>query len=138
MTTEENRALYRRWFDDVVNLGKLELADDLLADGYVMHMPGAPGPLDSEGHKQMLRAFLTGFADWHESVDAIVAEGDRVVVWVTGTGTHTGDFQGIPPTNRSVTVTGVGMGRIEGGRIAEAWASYDALGLLQQLGAFPS
>lgn len=138
MSAADNRELYRRWFDEVVNLGKLELADELLADGYQMHMPGAPGPLDAEGHKQMLRAFLDGFADWHESVDTIVAEGDRVVVWVTGTGTHTGEFQGIPSTDRSVTVTGVGMGRIQDGRIAEAWASYDALGLLQQLGAFPA
>lgn len=134
---EKNRALYRRWFEQVVNLGKIELADEMLADDYRAHFPGAPEPLDAEAHKQMLQAFRTGFSGWHEQIDAVVAEGDRVVVWVTGTGCHTGEFRGIPATGREVRVSGVGMGRIAHGKIAEAWASYDAFGLLTQLGAIP-
>lgn len=137
MSVEQNRTLYRRWFEEVVNLGKVELADELLADDYRAHFPDMPQPLGAEEHKQLLQMFRSAFTGWQERVDSVVAENDRVVLWYTGTGTHTGDFQGIPPTGRMVTVTGVDMGRIEDGRIAEVWASYDALGLLQQLGAMP-
>lgn len=72
------------------------------------------------------------------SVEDVTAEGDEVVIRVTGRRTHEGEFQGIPPTGPQVTATGVGIGRIQDGRIAEAWATYDALGLMPQLGAVPA
>lgn len=137
MSLEENKALYRRWFEDVVSARKVDLAEDLLAPHYVMHMPGAPGPLDRAGHLQMLQMFHDGFSDWSETIDDVIAEGDRVVIRVTGSGTHDGPFQGIAPTGKAVRATGVAIGRIEDGRIAESWAEYDALGLMLQLGAFP-
>jgi steroid delta-isomerase-like uncharacterized protein len=137
MSTEENKALYRRWFEEVVSGGNLELADHLLAPGYVLHFPGFPGPVDSEGHKQLVMMFRNAFPDWHESVDDVIAEGDRVVIRVTGRGTHQGEFQGVPATGEQVLATGIGIGRIDGGQIAESWAAYDALGLMQQLGAVP-
>ncbi len=136
--TDANTALYRRWFEEVVTGGDLALADAVLADGYVLHFPGPPGPVDREGHKGLVAGFRAGFPDWRETVEDVIAEGDRVVVRVTGRGTHHGAFQGLAPTGRAVTATGIGIGRIEGGRIAEAWAAYDALGLLQQLGALPA
>lgn len=136
--SDENKALYRRWFEEVVTGGNLELADDLLATDYVLHFPGVPEPVDDEGHKQLVMMFRNAFPDWQESVDDVIAEGDRVVIRVTGSGTHEGEFQGMPPTGNRVTATGIGIGRIENGRIAEAWAAYDALGLMQQLGALPA
>lgn len=138
MSVEENKALYRRWFEEVVNDGDLALADELLAPDYRLHFPGAPQPFDRDGHKQLVMMFRTGFPDWIETVDEVIAEADKVVIRVTGRGTHEGEFQGIPPTGASVTATGVGIGRIENGRIAESWAAYDALGLMQQLGAVPA
>lgn len=135
MTTEEHKALYRRWFEEVVTEGRLELVDELLADDYVLHFPGLPGPVDREGHRQLVTMFRAAFPDWTESVEDAVAENDRVVARVTGVGTHRGEFQGLAPTGRAVRATGVGMARVAGGRIAEAWVSYDALGLMQQLGA---
>jgi steroid delta-isomerase-like uncharacterized protein len=135
---DESKALYRRWFEDVVSEGDLALADELLADDYMMHFPGIDQPVDREGHKQLVMMFRTAFPDWVETVEDIVAEGDRVVIRVTGRGTHEGDFQGIPPTGRRLTTTGVGIARIVNGRIAETWAEYDALGHMQQLGAIPS
>jgi steroid delta-isomerase-like uncharacterized protein len=122
----------------VVSGGDLALADALLADGYALHFPGLPGPVDRAGHKGLVAAFRAGFPDWRETVEDVIAEGARVVVRVTGRGTHRGAFQGLPTTGRAVTATGIGIGRIAGGRIAEAWAAYDALGLLQQLGALPA
>jgi predicted ester cyclase len=91
--------------------------------------------VDREGHKQLVMGFRTSFPDWVESVDDVIAEGEKVVIRVTGRGTHLGQFQGIAPTGRQVMATGIGIGRLQEGRMVEAWAAYDALGLLQQLGA---
>jgi steroid delta-isomerase-like uncharacterized protein len=138
MSTEDNKTTYRRWFEEVVSRGDLTLADQLLAPDYQLHFPGVPGPVDREAHTQLVIAFRTGFPDWIETVDDVIAEDDRVAIRVTGRGTHHGEFQGIPATGRQVTATGIGIGRIAHGQIAEAWAAYDALGLLQQLGAAPA
>jgi predicted ester cyclase len=137
MPIEDNKATYRRWFQEVVSNGDLALADELLAPDYRLHFPGLPEPVDREGHKQLVMGFRTGFPDWIETVDDVIAEHDKVVIRVTGRGTHDGEFQGIGPTGRQVTATGIGIGRIADGRIVEAWAAYDALGLLRQLGALP-
>lgn len=137
MSTRETKALYRRWFDEVVNGGDLGLADRLLAPDYVLHFPGFPAPVDREAHKALVTAFRTAFPDWQETVEDVIGEDDRVVVRVVGRGTHRGDFQGVPATGRRVEAHGMGIGRIADGRIAEAWAAYDALGLLQQVGALP-
>jgi len=96
MSTEANKGLYSRWFEEVVNQGNMALADELLAPDYVLHFPGMPGPVDREAHKQLLMAFRTGFPDWHESVDEVIAEGDKVVIRVTGTGTHQQGFKAFP------------------------------------------
>jgi steroid delta-isomerase-like uncharacterized protein len=138
MANEANKTLYRRWFEEVVTGRNLALADELLAADYVLHFPGLPAPLDRDGHKQLLSMFHQAFPDWRETVDDVIAEGNKVVIRVTGTGTHEGDFQGIPPSHKRVTATGVGIGRIANGRIAESWAEYDALGLLRQVGAVPA
>lgn len=129
--------MYRRWFDEVINERNLSLAEGLLAPGYRLHFPGLPEPLDAAGHLRMLSTFLSGFSDWQETVEDVIAEDDRVAVRMTGRGTHDGDFQGIPATGRAVLVEGVGIGRVAGQQIVEAWAAYDALGMLQQLGAVP-
>jgi hypothetical protein len=78
MSTQAHKALYRRWFEEVVTGRNVALADDLLADNYVMHFPGMPRPLDREGHKQLLGMFHSAFPDWRETVDLVVAEGDLV------------------------------------------------------------
>lgn len=117
MSTEENKTLYRRWFEEVVSGGNLELADELLSPDYVLHFPGVPGPLDSEGHKQLVMMFRNAFPDWQESIDDVIAEGDRVAIRVTGRGTHEGEFQGVPATGAHVSATGIGIGRIDNGRI---------------------
>jgi steroid delta-isomerase-like uncharacterized protein len=138
MSTNETKALYRRWFEEVVSGGDLALADELLASDYVLHFPGFPAPVDRQMHKTLVTMFQTAFPDWRETVEDVIAENDRVVVRVVGRGTHLGDFQGMPATGRPVEAHGMGIARITDGRIAEAWAAYDALGLMQQLGAIPA
>jgi steroid delta-isomerase-like uncharacterized protein len=137
VSIEENKAIYRRWFEDVVTAGDMTLADELLAPDYRLHFPGVPAPLDREGHKQLVGMFRSAFPDWVETVEDVIAEGDKVVIRVLGSGTHQGEFQGIPATGKRVSASGVGIGRLANGRIAETWAAYDALGLMQQLGDIP-
>jgi predicted ester cyclase len=134
---DKNKAIYRRWFEEVVTGGCAAVAAELLAPEYVLHFPGMPDPVSPTGHIQLVQMFRAGFPDWVETVDDVIAEDDKVVIRVTGQGTHDGEFQGIPPTGRAVTATGIGIGRIRDGRVVEAWAEYDALGLLLQLGALP-
>jgi predicted ester cyclase len=131
----QNRALYRRWFTDVVSRGDFAAAREMLAADYRLHFPGMPGPVDRDGHLRLVAMFRSGFPDWVETVEDVVAEGDRVVARVVGRGTHLGEFQGVRPTGRRVSATGIGIGRIADGQIVESWAAYDALGLLEQLQA---
>ena len=137
MSLEENKALFRRWLEDVVNANDYAVVEELLAPDYVAHFPGAPAA-DRDGHKGMVEMFAAAFPDWRESIQDVIAEGDKVVIRVTAGGTHEGEFQGIAPTGRTVTITGMGIGRIEDGRIAESWWEFDAIGLMQQLGAIPA
>lgn len=138
MSIDENKALYRRWFEEVVNERDMGVADELLSADYALHFPGMPGPLDRQGHKQLLAMFHRAFLDWKEAVENVIAEGDKVVIRVTGRGRHEGEFMGTPPSGRDVTAEGVGIGRLAGGKIVESWAAYDALGLMQQIGAVPA
>ncbi|MCS6926799.1 MAG: ester cyclase [Candidatus Binatia bacterium] len=134
----ENKAVFRRYFEEVLNAGNLDLVDDLIARSYVSHYPTGydfgGGP---EGVKQIVSAVRTGFPDVHFTVEDVIAEGDRVVGRWTFRGTHQGDFMGIPPTGRKVSVMGIAIYRIARGKIAEAWVAWDAMGLMQQLGAVP-
>jgi hypothetical protein len=89
-------------------------------------------------HKQLLLAFRAAFPDQHVSIDDLVAEGDKVVNRATYTGTHRGEFQGISPTGKRFTISGINISRIADGKIAEDWTVLDLVGMLQQIGAMPA
>ena len=137
MSTEQNKAIGRREHEEIESKGNMAVADEILTPNYVLHFAGNP-PLDREGYKQLLTVFRTAFPDMRVTVEDQTAEGDRVVNRVTMRGTHTGEFQGIPPTGKQVMVSGINIMRIEGGKIVEHWGVLDVLGLMQQLGAIPS
>lgn len=82
--------------------------------------------------------FRTAFPDLYGTIEDLIAEGDKVVTRITYRGTHQGEFMGIPPTGRPVTMTFTGINRIAGGKIAEGWVNFDALGMMQQLGVIPT
>ena len=135
--SEQNKAIVRR-FIDIFRTGDMSVIDELLASNFVDHNPfpeQAPGP---EGMKQVIGMMRTTFPDMQVSVDDMIAEGDRVVARWTGTGTHRGEFMGVPATGNKVTVTGIGIDRIEGGKIVEHWEQFDAMGMMQQIGAIPN
>jgi steroid delta-isomerase-like uncharacterized protein len=138
MSAQENKALVRRYFEEVWNGGNPERADAFLSPDYTFHPPGPPGALDVAAWKEFFRSFVDAFPDMRFTIEDMVAEEDRVAVRLTFRGTHTGPFQGIPPTDRSVTVGGISIERISEGRIVEGWTHNDALGMLRQMGALPT
>jgi steroid delta-isomerase-like uncharacterized protein len=139
MTTEDNKRLTARWFEEVFNQGNLATVDELLAPAAVSHMPSpAPDVVGPEAFKQVVRDFRTGLPDLHVALDDLIAEGDQVVTRWTLTGTHRGTFMGIPPTGNRVTATGISIVRFDGGQEIEAWNEWDAGGLGQQLRAAPA
>jgi steroid delta-isomerase-like uncharacterized protein len=137
MSTDTNKAIARREVEAVESQGNLAMADEVLAEGYRLHFPGFP-TLDREGHKQMIAAFHAAFPDMRITLEAQTAEGEHVANHLVLEGTHQGPFQGIPATGKRVTVRGMNLMRLEGGRIAELWGYLDTLGLVQQLGAIPA
>ncbi len=136
MQTEENKAIVRRFFEEVLNEGKLTVVDEIFSsdfggDGLVSHGPRS----GLENAKRAAMAFRSAFPDIHFTVKEMIAEGDRVVVRVVFNGTHRGEFMGIPATGKSVVVGGVELARLTDGKIVEeGWHFMDELGLLRQLG----
>lgn len=134
MTPEHNKALVRRLFDDVINRGDLERADDLVYVGFVEHNPTPGQTAGLAGFKQVLTMLRAAFPNFGITIDELVAEGDKVAVRLTARGDHHGAFQGIPPTGRRVEWEGISMLRIADGQVVERWFHGDVLGLRQQLG----
>ena len=138
VSVEENKAVVRRWFEELFNAGNLEVADEIIAADHVNHDPTLPDiPSGPEGQKQVVNLYRGAFTNAHISVEDQLAEGDRVVTRWTGSGTHQGEFMGVAPSGNQVTVTGISINRVSGGKIAESWTNYDALGMMQQIGAIP-
>ena len=135
---ERNKAVIRRFVEEVQN-EKNEAAYDELNDPECVNLSSPPGvPSDREGGKLYLWGFLNAFPDSHVTIDDMIAEGDRVVTKKTFTGTHTGDFAGIPATGKTVTLQYVDIMRVREGRIVEHWLSMDQLSFMQQLGVIPA
>ncbi len=133
--SERNKAIVRRLYEEVINQGSLGAADELLAPDARSHAGPQPGPEGLKRHTSMLRA---AFPDLHQSIEDVIAEGDKVVVRTTCTGTHVGDFMGAPPTGRTFVHEQIHILRLEGGRIAEHWAQVDNVGMMRQLGIMPT
>ncbi len=139
MSTEQNKMLVRRYYDEVFNQGKYDVMNEIHAPNYKFHLANNPPnlPDNREGLRQIIMAYRQGLPDLHFTIDDIIAEGDRVVCRWTVSGTQTGEMLGIPPTNKRATVTGTDVERVENGKLVEGWGVFDQLGLLQQLGVVP-
>lgn len=138
MSVEQNKAVARRYYDEVLNQGHLSVLDDIAADDYVEN---DPFPGQSHGRtdlKARVATLLTAFSPCIFTIEDVVAEGDRVVVRWHSSGTHSGEFLGMPPTNRDYTIAGIDIHRLADGRMVEHWHVVDQLGQLQQLGMIPS
>lgn len=138
MSTEDNKALVRAWLAGA-DTGEVGVVDEFLDPSFHDHNPPpfALGGHDVENARSAFKYALMAFSDFHHEIEAQYADGDVVITRLTGAGTHTGEFMGIPATGRHVTMEGIAIHRIVDGRIAEHWAQVDAAGLLMQLGALP-
>jgi steroid delta-isomerase-like uncharacterized protein len=137
MSTEDNKADVRRGYEEGFNQRNLAVFDELMASDYVWHIASTTVQ-GREPAKQLISRFLTAFPDGRYTIEDMIAEGDRVVVRQTFHGTHQGDFMGMAPTGKQVTVTEIEIFRIANGKSVENWTNSDDLGLLQQLGVVPS
>ena len=138
MTTEENEAIVRRFFDEVCNGRQLDVADELFAPDHASHDPQIPGVQPGpEGMKQVIATYQQAFPDAHWEVVEMFSTGDRVVTRWIGSGTHGAELMGIAPTGMKVRVAGHWIHHIEDGRIVESWNVWDVLGMLQQLDVVP-
>jgi steroid delta-isomerase-like uncharacterized protein len=135
--SEENKALTRRWAD-IFNQANLDLVDEIYAPDCVLHDPTMPEDIRGvEGVREFYDMYRSAFPDTEITIEDQLAEGNKVATRWTGRGTHQGELMGVPASGNRVEFAGMTIDRIEGGKIAEEWDNYDALGLMQQIGAIP-
>ena len=136
MSAADHNDLNRRWIE-AFNARDWGTEAACRSADYRAHMSGAPGPLDSAAWDGFMQSFTRAFPDARITIGDSISERDMVASRWTITGTHRGDFQGVPATGRPITLAGVDFSRVVDGKIAEHWAQFDVVGLLQQIGAMP-
>lgn len=135
----ENKAIVRRLYDEVWNKRRVELVDELMSPSHAMHDNHLPDSgVGPEAYKRQVARFVTAFPDLRFTVEDMVAENDRVAVGWTISATHKGEFRGISPTGKKISVEGITIHHIADGKIMDSYANADYLGLMQQLGVAPA
>lgn len=137
MTSEKNKAIVRTF------LGAFETNDqatfnEILSQDFVLHTPGAPGPVDRETHVEGIGLLSAAFSELKLNIENQIAESDLVATRFIWQATHIGDIWGLAPTGKHITVAAFSIERIKDDQIVERWYQQDDLGLMQQLGAMPS
>lgn len=134
---DTNKTLIRRLFDECWNNGNLAVVEELFTANFAGHDPAYPNTQGVAGMKQLITTNRTAFPDLRFTIDEMLASGDTVVTRWTATGTHQGTLNGIPPTGKRATVTGLVLTHLSNGKIAEDFVNWDTLGLMRQIGVFP-
>jgi len=135
---EENKATSRRFYEELFNRGNLDAAEELVISDFVLHDPNIPEqPRGPEGLKRFVAMYRGAFPDIEFTIEDQVAEGENTATRWVARGTPQGELMGIAPTGNRVEVRAFTLHRFSGGKIAEDWAHYDALGMLRQLGVVP-
>ena len=133
MNGDEGKTLARRYFEEVINQGNLSVADQIFAADYIDHSARPGGPTGPVAVKPVVAAFRAAFHELDETIEDMVAEGDKVALRFRATGVHRGEFRGIAPTGRRVQWTGLVILRVAGGKIVERWGVIDLFSIIQQL-----
>lgn len=133
---KNNKAIVRRFVEEIWENGDVEAMVDLFTPDSILHDPTGDvrGP---DAFKAYNEQYLAAFPDLRYNIEDMVAEGDKVVFRARMKGTHGGEFMSVEPTGRSFDAEGIIIARIEDGKIAERWASYDRLGMMEQIGLLP-
>jgi steroid delta-isomerase-like uncharacterized protein len=134
----ENKSIVRRLYEEVWNDRKLDVVDELISPSHALHDANASGSqMGPDAYKRRVVQLTTAFPDLHFAIEDVVSEKDKLVVSWTISGTHKGEYEGIPPTNKEISVDGITISYIANGKILDSYVSWDALGLMRQLGHAP-
>jgi steroid delta-isomerase-like uncharacterized protein len=139
--TKQNKQVVRQYFEASERQGIEGMEQFVSSANYTLHFPGMPSPtMDWNGHKQLFNVLASAFPDFRHNIEDMVAEEgeDKVTVRFNITATHKGEFQGIPPTGKKVSMSAMEFMTIIDGKITEEWVSLDMMGLMQQIGAISS
>ena len=135
----KNKAIVSRLYGEVWNARRIELVDEIISPSHALHGPiGEGSSIGPEAYKSQVKRFLKGFPDLRFAIEDVVAEDEKLVVSWTITGTHEGEFMGIPATHKKVSVDGITIMHIVNGKIMDSYANWDALGMMQQFGVVPA
>ena len=137
MSTDTNKAIVRRYIEQVINEHRYDLVDEFFVDTVEFHGVG-PSIIGRDAAAEWYAMFGAAFPDWHMTINDMIAEGDKVVVRYTATGTHQGEFQGIPATGKPFTQYTIIIYLLSNGKIVEARLQTDMLSMMQQLGLMPA
>jgi steroid delta-isomerase-like uncharacterized protein len=132
----QNKAVARRFVDEVFVAGRMESVDGLIAPDFVPHSWPGTGPGPAELKRAMSRVFA-GLSDVTMTIEEMIAEGDLVTVRLTAHAVQSGEFMGMPPSGKAYTIPEIHIFRVRDGMIAEHWGQADLLGMMKQLGAMP-
>jgi steroid delta-isomerase-like uncharacterized protein len=134
VSIEENKAVVRRFMEELLSTDNLSVADEILAPDFRFYFAGSPNPMDLERYKEFLVARRAAFPDRRFVVEDMIAEEDKVSARFTMRGTHKGELRSIAPSGREVTMAGIDMIRLEEGKMVEDRVEVDQLGMMRQLG----
>jgi len=137
MSIETNKAIVRRFFDQIMNNQRHDLLEEFLDDSTEFYGPG-PSIIGLPALRAWFAMFAAAFPDWHITIDDIIAEGDRVVLRYSANGTHLGEMQGIPATGKPYAQNAIVIYRLNNGKIVQGWVQTDMLSMMQQLGLLPA
>ena len=135
--TDTNKTLVRRFYQ-AVDRGDVGAVAELFASEWENIDPALPPMAGLDGARTLVQMFTAGFPDFNSKIELIAAENDRVAVRAQHTGTHQGEYMGIPATGKPVTVHATGIYTCKDGKLVQNRVVFDAFGLLQQLGVVPS
>src|ERR1700674_5855936 len=134
------KELTRKFIAEVWNQGRFDVLEELVAPDCVTHDPAAPGGeiRGLDGIKELVSMYRNAFPDTELEIKDLILDGNKVAARITASGTHKGALMGIAPTGKRVSISGTSITHFRDGKQVESWASYDQLGMLQQLGVMPS
>jgi steroid delta-isomerase-like uncharacterized protein len=136
-TTEENKAVVRRFITEIFLEGNLDSVDELLTDDFTPHTWGKVEP-GKEAMKAAIERVSKGLSDASMTIEDVIAERDRVAVRLTSHAVQTGEFMGLPPSGKPYTIGEIHIFRLVDGKVAEHWHQADFMGMMRQLGASPN
>jgi steroid delta-isomerase-like uncharacterized protein len=135
----DNKAIVRQLYEEVWNKRRLELFDEIISPSHALHDPTLTGAaVGPEAYKRQVTRFVTAFPDLRFTVEDIVGETEKLAVAWTISGTHKGEYIGIPSTNKKISVDGITVHHFVNGKIMDSYVSWDALGMMRQLGVVPA